>query len=267
MRIKITLKYLGGDGAVPINYQYPVACAIYKIISQAEPEFAELLHTKGYPTEHKRRFKYFTFSKLFFKYPAVVTKNLLIMDENNKPFLLISSPLDETFVKSFVVGLFESQELPIGLKNVCHSTFGVELVESLPEPVFRETTKCKALSPVTVSLNTNNDTPDYLRALDPRLSNAVKQNLLWKYKTLYDSEPEDKDLIFEVDKDYISSRGGEERVSKLITIKETGMGETKVKSFITPFTLSGSIDLIKLAYTCGIGEKNSMGFGMWEISS
>ncbi len=265
LRIKLTLKTSEKNSAIPINYQYPLSAAIYKILNIAEPQFAELLHSKGYPTIHNRRFKYFTFSKIFFRNPASISNNKLILQENERPQLLISSPLDESFIQNFVIGIFESQELPIGLKGVSHTVFKIEQVEVLPEPEINNEVKCKALGPISVSILGENKYPDYLKALDSKLPDAVRENLLWKYKTLYETEPSDNEIRFEVDKEYIQNKGGENNVSKLIKIKEGEPEETNVRGFITPFVLRGSTKLIKLAYQCGIGEKNSMGFGMFEI--
>jgi len=36
-----------------------------------------------------------------------------------------------------------------------------------------------------------------------------------------------------------------------------------VKGFRTPIHLEGSPELIQVAYDCGLGEKNSAGFGCW----
>lgn len=265
MRIKLTLRVSEKNLTIPINYQYPLSAAIYKILNQAEPQFAELLHSQGYPTEHNRRFKYFTFSKLFFRERAQISDNKLILRKNESPMLLVSSPLDDSFIQNFVVGIFESQELPIGLKGVCHTTFRIDQIEILPEPNFNTEVKCKALGPISVSIMGENKQPDYLKALDERLSEAVRKNILWKFKTLNGYEPRDNDLKFEVDRQYIEKRGGEHKVSKLIKIKEGEAEKTSVRGFIVPFKLTGSKDLIKLAYECGIGEKNSLGFGMFEI--
>lgn len=266
MCIKLTLKSTQQNVVVPINYQYPLSAAIYKILNIAEPQFAELLHSKGYPTKHNRRFKFFTFSKLFFKHSPKIKENVFILNNDETPRLLISSPLDESFIQNFVTGIFSSQEFPIGLKNVCHTTFMVETVETLPEPDYGTEVKCSALAPISVSAKSENKQPDYLRALDNRLSNAIRDNLIWKYKTLNETEPKDNDLTFEIDKDYVIKRGGEAKVSKLIKIKEGEPEETSVKAFVAPFKLTGSKDLIRLAYECGIGEKNSLGFGMFEIT-
>ena len=47
-------------GVLPINYQYPLSAAIYRIISKGDKEYANLLHEKGYG----KGFKLFTFSQL-----------------------------------------------------------------------------------------------------------------------------------------------------------------------------------------------------------
>ncbi|MDI6804460.1 MAG: CRISPR-associated endoribonuclease Cas6 [Bacteroidota bacterium] len=266
MRIKLTLKASEKNPALPINYQYPLSAAIYKILNKAEPQFAELLHSKGYPTTHNRRFKFFTFSKLFFRDRAAISDNKLILQNGEHPQLLVSSPLDESFIQNFVIGIFESQELPIGLREICHTTFRIEQVETLPEPKITNDIRCKALGPISISVAGAYKHPDYLKALDGRLSECIRENLLWKYKTLYEAEPSDKILKFETDMQYIKNRGGENKVSKLIKIKEGEPEETSVRGFIVPFKMTGSIELIKLAYQCGIGEKNSLGFGMFEVT-
>ena len=52
---------------------------------------------------------------------------------------------------------------------------------------------------------------------------------------------------------------------KLITIKEATSKEIKLKGFITPISIKSTIDIQKIAYFCGIGEKNSLGFGCLEL--
>lgn len=267
MRLKLILKTTDRNPVIPINYQYPVASAIYKILNNAEPEFTKLLHNKGYSSEHNRRFKFFTFSKLFFPVPAKVKNNTLLLSSNESIYFLISSFNEEDFIKNFVIGLFESQEFPIGLKNVCHTNFKVVYVETLPEPKLKGTLKCKCISPICVSLRDNQLQPTYLRALDPRVPEAIKNNLIWKYRTLFDNEEIQDEFNFKIDEDYVMKTGGENKVSKLITIKENQPDETKVRGFVTPFTISGSIPLLQIAYRCGIGEKNSMGFGMFEVEN
>ncbi len=53
--------------------------------------------------------------------------------------------------------------------------------------------------------------------------------------------------------------------SKLIVIKEGMPEETKRKAFESYLTLTGSTELMRTAWECGLGEENSMGFGMVEV--
>jgi CRISPR-associated endoribonuclease Cas6 len=41
----------------------------------------------------------------------------------------------------------------------------------------------------------------------------------------------------------------------------------KLRGFMCPLTIEGNPALIALAYESGLGEKNSMGFGMIEIAN
>jgi len=51
----------------------------------------------------------------------------------------------------------------------------------------------------------------------------------------------------------------------LITIKEGTPEETKVKGMLAPFLIKGTRRMLKFAWEIGLGERNSMGFGMWDI--
>ena len=90
----------------------------------------------------------------------------------------------------------------------------------------------------------------------------IGKNILNKYLSLYDQEPDDADFGCTLDEKFIADRGGPQKISKLITIKQGRSDETKVRGFMCPLTIEGNPELIKLAYESGLGEKNSLGFGM-----
>jgi CRISPR-associated endoribonuclease Cas6 len=100
----------------------------------------------------------------------------------------------------------------------------------------------------------------YLTPSDPdEFSEAVRRNLLRKYEALYGGAPQDDSLRLEWDSEYVrrERHGG----TKLVGIKGI-----KVRGVLAPFTLAGSTELMALGYDAGIGEKNSMGFGMVEAA-
>ena len=53
--------------------------------------------------------------------------------------------------------------------------------------------------------------------------------------------------------------------SKLIKIKTDTPQQTHIKGFLFDFKLSAPVELMKLGYFAGFGEKNSLGFGCGEV--
>ncbi|NOZ60495.1 MAG: CRISPR-associated endoribonuclease Cas6 [Calditrichaeota bacterium] len=266
MRVKLTLRTARKFSTIPINYQYQLSSAIYQILSQSSPEFSLWLHEQGYSTPQGKPIKLFVFSKLYI--PGVKSRNGALIARNFTPCTLhIESPMLQDFVQNFVIGLFSSQEISIN-SQYGSAKFAVQQVETVPEPEFSEEMKFKCLSPIVVSTARKKEgqiQEHYYRPLEPDLSEAIRKNLISKYETLYHRHPENDSLTFALDEHYLRRRGGEEKLSKLIKIKEGMAEETRIKAFECPFYLKGSTELMKVAYECGIGQKNSMGFGMVDV--
>lgn len=266
MRLKLTLLPLNPRTSVPINYNYPLAAAIYKLLAQASPEYASWLHEKGYRSPADRMLKLFTFSRL--NIPRAISRGATLMAGDERPWLLhIASLMEDEFVQNFVLGLFQQQALEIGGPGAV-GRFLIEQVEALAPPAFLEEMRGKALSPIVVSTMREHQgklRPYYYRANEIELGEAVRQNLLQKYETIYGQPPADARLQFEIDHGYLSRKGGAEKVSKLLTIKEGLPEETQIRGFMSPFSLTGNPELMRLAWECGIGDHNSMGCGMVEL--
>lgn len=258
MRIALQLFPKNKGAVVPINYQYPLSAAIYKILAQASPDYAAFLHDKGYPAPSGRLMKLFTFSKLWI--PKVRYEAHALRGGPGVWRLQVGSPMLEEFVQNFVLGLFESAEIAIGAPGF-HAEFRVQQVEALPMPEFQKTMRFKCLSPLVVSTMHEHGgrlQPYYYRPEDTDLSEAIRKNLLEKFEIIYGKKPENDQLLFRL--------GSQDKPkSKLITIKENTAEETRIKAFETYFTLEGSVELMKIAWAGGLGEHNSQGFGMVEV--
>ena len=173
-------------------------------------------------------------------------------------------PIEES-LQHLVVGMFEKQQFYI---ERTEQQFLVDQVEILPEPNWKRTMNFKMLSPLTISVAKENNgklMPQYLRTNDPSLGDAIQKNMLNKFRSLYGKEPDEEDFHCMLDEHFINDRGGHEKISKLITIKQGQPGETKVRGFMCPITITGNPNLIKLAHESGLGEKGSLGFGMIEV--
>ena len=100
---------------MPINYQYPLSAALYKILSSGSAEYSQWLHEKGYLSPKGKPTKLFVFSKLFIpQKDRKPEKNILKIFNHTKCQLFISSPMLEDFIQNFVVGLFSAQIIEIG---------------------------------------------------------------------------------------------------------------------------------------------------------
>jgi CRISPR-associated endoribonuclease Cas6 len=188
----------------------------------------------------------------------------------------------EQSLQHLVVGMFEKREFYIEREE---NRFVVEQVETLPDPQWERQMRFRMLSPVTVSTTHERNArlpggqgkvlPEYLLANDERLAALLRQNILNKYRSLYGAEPKasfdsDSSMMKDafncvLDEKFIADRGGPEKISKLITIKQGREDETKVRGFMCPLKIEGNPALIALAYESGLGEKNSLGFGMLEV--
>jgi CRISPR-associated endoribonuclease Cas6 len=70
MRIKITLTRTSKQRMLPMDYQYYIGAWIYKVIGNANHEFASFLHSEGYRDGNKQ-FKLFNYSPLDFGKPKL----------------------------------------------------------------------------------------------------------------------------------------------------------------------------------------------------
>lgn len=69
MRFNLTLVSSSNDAVIPINYQYPLSAAIYKVLAEADAEYATFLHEEGHRVGNGlKNFKLFTFSDVRAKF-------------------------------------------------------------------------------------------------------------------------------------------------------------------------------------------------------
>ncbi len=267
MRIRLALEPMDRQCIIPINYQYPLSAAIYRILNQASPEYAAFLHQRGYVSATGKPLKLFTFSRLWCPGIRQVATTLHI-NHRQPCFLQVSSPMLEDFVQHFVIGLFQQQQLDIAGSQVV-GKFLITQVETLAPPSFESEMKFRCLSPMVVSLmheHRGARKTHFLRPGDDQLGAAIANNLRQKYETVHRRPAEQLGITFEPDWEYVARREQQgKRVTKKITIKEGAEEATDVISFEVPFVLQGDVELMEMAYECGIGEKNSMGFGMIEV--
>ena len=262
MRLKISLQS-EKEVNIPFNYQYELQSVIYKIISQAEPEFATFLHDDGFSKDNKA-FKFFTFSKLSFRDQEVHTTKKGFENIKRADFSF-STRIDKIF-ENFVLGIFAGKVLNFYFGRN-HIEFHVINVEVLKEIEFNDSMKFICLSPISVStqIERNGELKkhffDYMNP-DERehFKLNIYKNLCHKYEVYFDKTwDKEQKFNFSFDPEYIAKRNG--NISKLMKFKNNIM----VKGFEAPFTVETYPELIKIGYECGFGDNNSAGFGCVEV--
>jgi CRISPR-associated endoribonuclease Cas6 len=239
-----------------MDYQYFLSAWIYKVIGNADREFASFLHTSGYTTGNKQ-FKLFNYSPLDFGRPVLWKEKALFEILSEQLFLNVSFHLAEAAEK-FIIGLFNNQQVYVG-DQFNGLDLVVTQVERLPEPVLTNYMHYRALSPVVISLkDDNNKYARYLAPTDIDYCRLLLQNLVNKF----DSVPHASSLPADVDFDFKLKSTPK---SKLVTIKPYTPEQSKVRGFVFDFTLTCPVDIHRFILATGIGEKNSTGFGWVEV--
>lgn len=265
MRVKITAA-TPKPAHIPFNYNYALHSAVYNLIEKSSPRYSQYLHDKGFINKaQNKRFKLFTFSKLFFTPAKISTNGFKHVKQIS---FIFSTPIEQSF-EHLILGLFSDQTffLNVSGKKI---NFSVTQVETLPEPEFSNSANFICLSPIAVSTlrERQNGTTEqhYLDYMIPEerqhFIENMQKNLINKYQTFYNKNytNNDHEFKFSFDVNYIAKRQG--KISKLIHFKKINNNiTTKIKAFEAPFTITADPKLIKIGYECGFGNDNSAGIG------
>jgi len=257
MRFKLNIGLHGNKNRLPINYQYELSSFIYKTLQRGDMEYSKWLHNNGFQLKGKP-FKLFTFSNFIIPYRDIDKKEGRIIIKSSDIYWHLSF-LPEISTENFIKGIFCEKRFSIGDKK-SKVEFYVRSIEIYPEPEFSKEMQFKTLTPINISRKDEEGKIIYMDPAEEIAKQAILNNLLNKYQVFYGKEYPAN--IGEIDFDF---RTIYESRSKLILIKAGTPKETKVKGYNCEFKIKAPVDLIKIMYRGGIGEKGSLGFGMVEI--
>lgn len=240
MRLKISLASSKNNLLIPFNYNHILSAIIYRKI--ADLDLAAKLH-------FSKDFKFFTFSQLYFS-NWKRTKNGII-SKDGKLYFYISSP-NEQLIKSLVEGHLENTEVDFKGEKLL-----VEQIELLKKPEFKSKMKFKTMSPISASIKREIDGKLKIWDLGPgdeRFYESVQKNLVKKYTSFYGDY--DGDTWIRLRPDMKTAK------RRRIEIK----GDFH-RGYMMKFEMEADVPLMEFAYDCGLGERNSMGFGMVEMGN
>lgn len=236
---------------LPINYQYELSASIYKILSRSDISYSEWLHENGFVTDNKR-FKLFTFSHLNIPHFKNDKEQQRLILESDVVEWHISF-LPEKSTQQFIEGVFMEQRFQIGDK-ISVVDFFIKEVQIVPPIRYKQEMCFDTISPICISHRKTADKTDYLHPTDPKFSKGLLTGVLARYKALYGKE-------FNTPITYSFMLLSTPK-STLIKIKSDTPQQTYVRGYRFKFKISLPEELMKVMYEAGIGEKNSLGFGM-----
>jgi CRISPR-associated endoribonuclease Cas6 len=256
MRFKIQLVSKSTNSTIPINYQYPISAAVYKILKKADADYAAFLHEEGYVVGSSlKHFKLFTFSDL--KSSFIIQGDRMRVNSNIE--LLVSFHLPEA-AQHFIKGLFLSQDFDIGDRK-SKATFKVNSVEALQDPFIKIHNEAKILmvfkpiSPCVAGLKNDNDDYDFIAPTDARFALCIKYNWEQKLKAIGVSFIEDELKVGVI-------LNNTKPKSRLITIKAFTKQQTRIRGFTNfEIELTGNQEQLQVIYAGGAGLYNAQGMG------
>jgi len=243
MQLELTIAPIGEAIILPLHYHHALQGFIYRNLGEG---LATRIHDHGY-SWGKRRLKMFVFSR-------ILKKGKRIGEEirfSGSIRIRIGSPFT-AFLESLVETLLKKGRLRLG-----SSWVGIEAIEILPRPVFENGIKIRAISPITVYSTLRK--PDgkkktyYYSPFEREFSELIGANLKKKFEIVHEKEPVRMDFLLKPER--VDGRN----------LVITSFRGTIIKAWSGIYRLSGEKKILELAYDCGLGSKNSQGFGMIEV--
>ena len=258
MRFKITLRAKEPNSVIPINYQYPLSSALYKIIAKGNEQYSEFLHNTGYG----RGFKFFTFSDI--RCPFEINGDRLHL-KKDEITLSVCFQIPEA-MESFIKGLFGSEKIDIADRK-SKASFQVISVESLPNPISLHKENeiipilLTPLSPIVAGIPNDRGHYDYFAPDSPRFAENLIYNWRSKIEACYDEDTAiGALLILEISPTKHTFK------SRLLTIKAGTKEETKIRGWMN-FELKATAEkrYQDLLLNGGAGLYNAQGMGCVEV--
>lgn len=248
MRVKVAYETLNEKLILPLHYNFYLQILIYNTLS---PLLATKLHNEGFIL-NKRKFKLFTFSRILNKGEKI--------KRNRKDFLLFKNGISFYFSSPIedIISDFGERGLKEKEFNLLNQRLFISRIEVITTPRIEKEVIIKMLSPVTIHSTLKNqegkNISHYYKPNEKNFPSLIEKNAKKKYSLIYENEPDELNLNIE------PYRFSVKKNLSVVIFKGT-----PIEGYSGIFKLNGSRELIMSTYDAGLGDKNSEGFGMWEL--
>ncbi|RUT77827.1 CRISPR-associated endoribonuclease Cas6 [Ancylomarina longa] len=240
-----------------MDYQYYISAWIYKVLKQADADFANFLHNKGYRKDENdnKLYKLFCFSRLNFGKPKLWKEKKLFEISAHEIKLQISFDVNEA-ATNFIKGLFMLQEFYLGDK-FNGIDFKVAKVEALPKTEFSESMRYHLQTPWVISFKAENARyPQYLSPNNELFESLTINHLVEKYNnTRYPKSITTGQINFRRLNDF--KRSG-------FVMKPGTAQQSRIVGNLFEFELNAPVEVHEMIWSAGVSEKSSSGFGWIE---
>ncbi|MDZ7743045.1 MAG: CRISPR-associated endoribonuclease Cas6 [Bacteroidota bacterium] len=246
---------------LPVQYQYPVSCWIYKTIREGNSDYRGWLKKNGFISS-KQVFKMFTFSNFLLEENECEVRGDRIMLLNDELTMILSS-LVKVDISEYVEVLFKGQELSLGDKK-SRVFFKISKVISLREEI-PDHPRLRLISPMVVSAESipeeNKIPATFLSPQDEEYKYYFFRNLLQKDQIRNGMDPAKAKMDLEdIEMEILSDP------VKVPTPIKSGNEEPKdIPAYSFVFEIKAPEYLIRSGMNAGFGVLNSKGFGCAEV--
>jgi CRISPR-associated endoribonuclease Cas6 len=273
MRFKLHLKPTHHRQKLLFNYQYPLQAWLYKLIRQADENYAQFLHNQGYSVPNSRKtFKHFTFSSLQITGAKPVRKGDTFIELGSESCSLIVSFFMDKAAEEFIIGLFQHQTMSL-YNQKFQADFVVERVETLELPDFsllgqsQITRTFSTISPMVIA-EKKDGLDQYLSPADDAFARYFALNLIDRFSSLQRAEGIKMDAYAAQNIVKFKLISEPERIKKRgFTVKEgKEHSQTKVIGYYNfSFEITALAELLEVGFLGGFGKECAMGCGCVEI--
>ena len=260
MQFRLTLSAQASATRIPFNYSYLLTGWLYKLLANADSEYAHFLHQHGYRAARhpggRKTFRLFTFSDLRMQGYEVRPREGCFVLTSPVVDWTLSFYIDQA-AEIFIQGLFMNQHLSLTNRRF-NANLTIDRVETLPLPPISNVLTLRTQSPVVVAEKDNTGMDQYLHPADEAFGPLLLGNLIDKYRSANPTAPEPNrsDLRYELLTEPKRIR------SRLVAIKEGSREETKVRGWYGfDFALHGPADVLEVGLLAGVGRYGAEGFG------
>lgn len=227
------------DIVLPINYHHIQQSAIFALSGEQYGKNAPI-HDGG--SEYQKRvYKLFTFGAFNGAYSV---KNKMIAFHNGFWFEVRSA--DESMIENIAKNITEHG---LRLGDVSYHDVSVKKMDT---HIQADEVKIMMVSPICVHTTLDNGYTKYWNPTDEEFYEAVAENFRRKYEAATGEAPESS-IKLEMER---------------VTQKDKYFTKYKniyIEAWKGVYTLSGNAEYLDFLYNCGLGARNSQGFGMFKV--